>query len=132
MIIITSGIKNCPSRRHFHSFQPYYYFYMPVLVMAIADPAAALAGQWYQRKNGFAAGKTIAGSLAFFSIAFVITFGLMMMFKVKAFPDFPYLLLLLGIPVSATGAEYFSRRGWDNFFIPLVIMIIQSLFELIG
>lgn len=117
------------SAAHFHSFQPPYYFYLPVLVMAVSDPVAALTGRWYQRKKGFTSGKTAVGSIAFFVTAFLTGAALMMLFRIKTFTFLQCLFLLLCVSVSATAAEYLSKRGWDNFFIPLVVILVLVLFE---
>lgn len=119
------------SINHFNSFQSRYYFYLPVLVMAVCDPAAALAGRWHQKNKSFTSGKTAAGSVAFFVTALVITLIFIEVFKLRAIPSLHYLFLLLCLSFSATGAEYISKKGWDNFFIPLVIMAVQALFEII-
>lgn len=114
--------------KEFTLFQPHYYFYMPVLIMALADPAAALAGKWYQKKYRFQSGKTVIGSVAFFGVAFVIS-GLLM--SIFATDDLSISTLLLAVSLAffTMLAEKYSRNGWDNFFIPLTAMGVQWLFE---
>ncbi len=115
--------------REFTLFQAHYYFYMPVLIMALADPAAALAGKWYQRKYRFQSGKTVAGSVAFFWVALVVGGLLMAIFATDKLP-ISTLLLAVSLAFFTTLAEKYSRNGWDNFFIPLTAMGVQGLFEL--
>jgi dolichol kinase len=117
------------SREHYRSFHPFYYFYMPVLIMAVADPAAALAGRRYQQKWGVVSGKTHIGSLAFLSVALLTLIILMVLFIQNKFDPVAHGALLFSLSLTGTGAEYISRKGWDNFFIPLVLMIVQTLFE---
>ena len=117
------------SKDHYRTFEPHYYFYMPVLVMALADPAAALAGRQYQRKKGTAPGKTHVGSFIFFCVALLVCFALIILFKQAVLSLLFFLLLVSCLSLAATGAEACSRRGWDNFLIPLVLLIVQTLFE---
>ena len=116
---------------YFQSFQPRYYFYLPVLTMAVSDPAAALAGRWYQQKKGFRSGKTAAGSITFFLTALMLAVLFISLFKLKEISLPQTLLLASGVSAAATGVEYFSNRGWDNFFIPLAVIIIQMVFEVV-
>ncbi len=108
--------------RRFTHYHPYLFFYMPVLIMAVADPVAALAGNYFSRR---APGKTIIGSVAFFMTAFVISFFL--------FYFLGNILLTVGLVFSffislATAiTERVSTRGWDNFTIPAVTALLLYL-----
>lgn len=113
----------------FSTFQPYYYFYMPVLIMALADPAAALAGKSYPRKQTHLSGKTYIGSVTFFCVAFVVDLLLMQLFGAGSLSPTAF-LLAISIAFFTMLAEKYSRNGWDNFFIPITAMSIQWLFEM--
>lgn len=53
---------------------PLYYFYTPILVMALCDPIAATAGSAWRRSHpNIPPGKTIAGSFAFFASAAILS-----------------------------------------------------------
>lgn len=112
----------------FTNFQPYYYFYMPVLIMAFADPAAAIAGRWYQKKQAYQSSKTVIGSLIFFGVAFAIAVLLTQIFAAPGLSAFVF-LLVVSLAFFTTLAERCSRNGWDNFFIPLTAMSVQCLLE---
>lgn len=94
---------------------PYLFFYLPVLIMAIADPVAALAGNYFNKQTGR---KTVAGSVAFFTTAFSIS-GLLFYF-LSEFDIGKWLLLSSLIAFATMVAERFSKGGWDNFTIPSV------------
>ncbi|HWV28150.1 MAG TPA: hypothetical protein VN038_00800 [Dyadobacter sp.] len=91
-------------------------FYLPILVLAICDPVAALVGKRfpfgkYQVMGG---GKSAAGSLAFFVSALLVT-----AVTVSAFNDVRSdMLLILAVPAIATIAEAVGVKGMDNFTIP--------------
>lgn len=95
----------------------YFYFYIPVLTMALADPAAALLGKRvpFGKYTIGNEQKTLAGSFAFFVVAAAVTFVLL--------PTNNMLFLVL-IPLVATFAEAFSTKGLDNLTIPIVIISI--------
>lgn len=95
--------------------QDLYYFYVPVLIMALADPMAALFGKkfpWGKYTIGKEQ-KTWLGSIAFFITASAVTFFLV--------PTYDLLALIL-VPLVATLAEAFSSKGLDNLTIPLAVM----------
>lgn len=103
----------------------YIYFYLPIIVLAVCDPLAALIGKtWpigpYKIGSGT---KTIMGSVAFFISCFVIIFiaffGLMD-------PGMLFGKVLL-ISATATFTEAYSRNGFDNLTIPLSIIACMSL-----
>lgn len=99
----------------------YYYFYIPIVTMALADPTAAIVGKrfpfvtyhiWDEQKS-------FSGSLAFFIIALLV--------NAIFIPD-NNLIFLLIIPFIATIAESLTIRGLDNLTIPISIMIILYFF----
>ena len=100
----------------------YFYFYIPVLTMALADPAAALFGKRIP-SGKYSIGKeqkTLAGSFAFFVVAAAVTFVLL--------PTNNMLFLIL-IPLLAMFAEAFSTKGLDNLSIPIVIISILYFYN---
>ncbi|KAB2809884.1 diacylglycerol/polyprenol kinase family protein [Phaeocystidibacter luteus] len=95
-------------------------FYIPVLILAISDPLAALVG----RKTGwnpyriFRDGKSVGGTIAFLISAFAIaalSFSLEGMWKELDSP----LILCAAIAVTTTVAEAASAYGSDNLSIPV-------------
>jgi dolichol kinase len=97
------------------------FFYIPILIMALADPSAALVGKNYplgpyKIRNQT---KTFSGSLAFFFVA-----ALVCCIFIKL--DFWWLILLLSF--LTTLVEGLSKNGFDNFSIPFAAALILLLF----
>ncbi len=97
-------------------------YYLPILVMALADPAACLTGKRFPSMKLYQ-NKTLVGSLAFFLVAAALT--LVMAFStgfVGATGNVLLLALLVGL--ATTVAEAFSGRGLDNLTIPLAALLV--------
>lgn len=96
----------------------YTFFYVPVLILAVSDPAAALSGRAWP-KGRYSVGKetkTLMGSSVFFVTALLL-FTLISRLSGK---DLSLLLLWRGVVVAAfcTIAEAVSGKGTDNLTIP--------------
>jgi len=101
------------------------YFYLPILILAICDPLASLIGKKYpfwKYKNG-SDYKTIMGSSVFFVASFLIVFAVFY-FNGIIFPEL--FLKSFFISTIATLAEAFSRKGTDNLFIPLAVIVLLN------
>lgn len=97
------------------------HFYLPILVMALADPAACLIGKKLPIKKLYKK-KTLGGSLAFFLVAFSLTLG----FSVIGQPDFEIgkaVLKACLVALATTTAEVFTNHGFDNLTIPLAALL---------
>lgn len=102
------------------------YFYLPILILAICDPLAALIGKKYpfwKYKSGKEY-KTIMGSLAFFSACFLIVF---ITFYSNEITLGALLIVSFFLSVTSTLAEAFSRNGTDNLFIPLAVLMMLNV-----
>lgn len=100
------------------------YFYLPILILSICDPLAALIGKkWaYGKYKVGEDWKTVMGSMAFFVSCFTILF-LMFYFSSEQ-KSFVSMLFCSGlISVIATITEAFSRKGYDNLTIPLSVLL---------
>ncbi len=105
------------------------YFYLPVGIMAIADPVAALVGRrWGKRKfTLWGDSKSWVGSAAFFLTAFAVAL------LVSFLPDLTglhsasftnYLLIsCFFIALVATLAELVGVKGTDNLTIPVAVIL---------
>lgn len=107
----------------------YFYFYLPILILAICDPIAALVGKHSPgNKIKFREkGKTLIGSLAFFVTALIISFVLIIAFK-NYEGTLNIVVYSILIALVATIAEAFSSKGWDNITIPA--SVLASLYVL--
>ena len=115
VIIIFSFYTYLENKRT--TFRPTIYFCLPILIMAIADPAAAAFGRRYKYKGQPVAGKTLVGSTAFFVTAFLLSAVLMYGLAETYWNGGMWYVLLIAF--TTTVAERISSKGWDNFTIPL-------------
>ena len=118
-----AAVYICYLSYQYHGHQLIHY-YLPVLVLAISDPLAALVGRkwpWAPYRAGRSR-KTALGSLVFFGSALLITIvnwqylygtGL----SAGNLPAFATIALL------ATVAEAVSPNGYDNLSVPFAVTL---------
>ena len=113
---------------------PYFPFKIAILVLSISDPLATFGGviipenlQGKIRLNAIVQSKTktVLGSLLFFISALIIVFWSLNAETVFSLTT--SLLFALLISVISTVAEYVSKNGWDNFFVPFMVWILLIL-----
>ena len=99
----------------------YLYFYLPILVLAICDPLAALVGKrWpFGKYKAGADFKTLVGSSAFFISSFVI---ILLSLQMNGISVLSAMLFSLGIAALTTVSEALSKNGIDNFTIPVSVI----------
>lgn len=104
--------------------QQYVYFYMPVLILAVCDPVAALTGRrWPLGKYSQAKeSKTIMGSAMFFISAFILIIVLSFVLHSKA-GIYTTIITALIIALLASVAEAVTKKGYDNLAIPGAVII---------
>ncbi len=98
----------------------YLIYYLPLLILAISDPLAALVGKrwsWLPYKVGIGT-KTMSGSLAFFGSALFISIGAFFAFQISLSFELLVGSCVLIAAITAV-SESVSRNGFDNLFIPL-------------
>lgn len=91
------------------------------LALALADPAAAWAGQRFgqRRLRPLALHRTLEGSLAFFLVAAITTAGIAARLGAPgADGGVPVLRLAIACGAAGAIAEAFAPPGWDNALIP--------------
>lgn len=115
-------------------FGNYVFFYLPVLILAVSDPVAALLGRRYPkgRYTLFSEQKTLTGSGAFLMSAFIISVILLQSFTVLS--HLTILLMSTGIACLTCIAEAIAQKGYDNLTIPfsaLAVLVAYSRFFLI-
>lgn len=106
-------------------------FFIPILILTIADAAAALIGLRYGLNNyktddGF---KSIEGSIAFLLIAFLSIHLTLLLFTETGRLESVLIGLIVGLLVMLI--EAFSWRGLDNLFVPIggFFLLTQFLLE---
>lgn len=113
----------------YHVSGEYIYFYLPILILAIADPLAALSGKKWP-KGEYVIGchtKTITGTSAFFSSAFIISVILLLWLTPATL--FSALMISLIVSFITTISEALSRNGLDNFTIPIAALVVLIAME---
>jgi len=106
------------------------YFYIPVLILVISDPVAALSGLLYKNLSEkhsnikyvriIGTSKTIVGSFFFFFSALLISL-IILYFEVNAFK---VIYLSIIIAVISSIVEAYSSKGLDNFTIPMSVLLV--------
>lgn len=113
-------------------FESYVFFYIPILILAISDPMAALFGKKYPigRYKIIKDEKTLMGSSVFFLSASLIT-GILL-FTMLGLTGSTWLGLTLIIALGTTLSEAISQNGYDNLAIPVVGMVLLVMAWKIG
>ena len=117
------AVYGCYLSYSYHGHQHIHY-YLPIMVLAISDPLAALCGKkWPWGAYRIAgASKTAMGSLVFFISAFLIILLSWRYVYLSGFATGNVLAFAL-IALLATIAEATSRDGYDNVSIPLTVVL---------
>ncbi len=105
-------------------------FSIPVLLLTLADTAAALVGCRYGRHRFRACDgeKSVEGCLAFFAMACLCTYAPLLATEIG---QTERLLIALTLALAATLLEAISTRGLDNLVIPLGIgILLKAALEL--
>jgi len=99
----------------------YTYYYLPILVLAICDPLAALAGKRWPigRYTLLGARKTLFGSAMFF-VGTLVLVSLYLSYMTSAYVLWQ---AVMSIALLATLAEAASKDGYDNISIPLSVVV---------
>ncbi|MCI4668804.1 MAG: phosphatidate cytidylyltransferase [Bacteroidia bacterium] len=110
-------------------YEAYIFFYIPILILAISDPLAALFGKKYPigKYVIIKDQKTLLGSSVFFLSAFLISLFLLMLMVGLSGPNL--LLLSLVLAFGCTLSEAISQNGYDNLSIPIVGMVLLAFAE---
>ncbi len=91
-------------------------FYLPILIMALADPAACLVGRRYPIMKLYKS-KSLGGSLAFFMVAFMLGVAAFAFLDPSNWQEF--LPRCIAVAATCTIAEAITQKGFDNLTIPL-------------
>lgn len=104
------------------------YYFLPILVLTISDPLAALFGKkWPLGKYSVMGNKkTVIGSTAFFASAFLIS----ILFVMPNVVNLQWgLIICLAVAISSTIVEALCRKGFDNFLIPISVTFCLVTFN---
>lgn len=94
-------------------------YVIPILVLALADAAAALVGKSYGSVHYHALGerRSFEGTVAFFVVTFVVVHVPLQIYALA--PRTDTVLIAAGVAFVAACVEAISVRGLDNVFVPL-------------
>jgi phytol kinase len=106
---------------------------VPILILALADAIAALAGIFYGvlRFKTLEGSKSIEGSIAFFLVTFICVYLSVSLFSDTGEKEAVLMGLLMGVLVMMF--EAMAWRGLDNLFIPVAsFALLQSYLAMDG
>ena len=111
----------------YQHYGQYMFYYIPILVLALADPVAALVGKKYCWKPYTVLGqtKTICGSLGFVVVAFFTCMVLLVSLEELTLSN----TISLSVSLATVIAEAFTHNGWDNLTIPASAVMVLMLFK---
>lgn len=97
------------------------FFYLSILVLALADPVAALVGKRFpwQHYVTFGHRKTLSGSLGFLTVSGLVVLLTPVLFALSGLGG----VVVLRVAVLSMLAEAVSHRGTDNLTIPGAVVL---------
>lgn len=107
-------------------------YILPMLILAISDPMAAIVGVSMKKNNhkivifGINTKKSLYGSMAFFISCLIIS--LVAIYFNRSVFDAQTYLMALSVTVVGTLSEIIGLRGYDNITIPLSVVFVLMLF----
>ena len=107
-------------------------YILPMLILAVCDPMAAILGMSTKKNNGkiklfgIKTTKTVIGSCAFLVTSFIIS--LIALYFHRGVFDLKTFWLAMALALAGTLAELVSWRGSDNLSIPISVVIVLILF----
>ena len=105
----------------------YIYYYLPILIMAICDPIATLAGRVFPLYKFTKLNKSLGGSLTFWFAAFAISCYFIL--NSSVFSQFDVIWVSILIATISSITELYSKKGLDNLFIPVSVIFALYLIE---
>lgn len=109
------------------------FYFIPILILAACDPIAALVGRKFPWKpyRVFGHSKTMSGSLAFFGSSVLIS-TLILKLLIPEISLVDILLLSLSLGFFTAIVEAISHKGFDNFTIPVVALLVLIVCDNFG
>ena len=110
-------------------------YYIPILILAICDPIAALVGKKWPigHYTTFGYTKTLSGSLGFLLMAILISLAIMIGIEGVSFKI--AIITSVSVGLITVFAEAITHRGYDNLTIPasalLVLIMAGYYFQII-
>ncbi|MGF1584422.1 MAG: hypothetical protein ACFCUM_03805 [Bacteroidales bacterium] len=114
-----------------HIYSDLQLYILPMLILAISDPAAGILGINIKRFNhririfSWKLHKTWLGSITFFISSFFIS--ILVLYYTRSHFDLVTFGIALTVAMVSTIIEMFSIRGTDNLFIPISVVAVLIL-----
>ena len=104
-------------------------YVIPLLVLTFADAVGALLGTQYGKYgyHGMGGAKSLEGSVAFFTVAFLAVHVPLLLFTEMGRPQ--TLLVAIDIALIVTLLEAVAWRGLDNILIPLGVFLLLHIYS---
>ena len=99
-------------------------FVIPILILGLADALAAIVGNIFPigPLAGIARGKTAAGCIAFFVVAFAVSYWSLV--SIAGLHMFHAMAVATSLAIATCVMEAISRRGIDNLLVPAMAYLI--------
>ncbi len=110
-----------------------HYFVFPILILSVSDVSASIMGRHFGRnptgflKQLYAKGKTFVGTLAFFLSAFAVLTGAYYYYMQTHIIYAIGIAFLISMATAITEAK--SSKGYDNFSVPAITLIIMYIID---
>jgi dolichol kinase len=111
-----------------------FFFILPTLILAVSDPLAGLAGYIFREGNpkivlfSRQLNKTIYGSSTFFVSSFVLSLAAMSINSHHLGGE--TFMAALFMASATTVTEMLSPGGTDNITVPMMVILVLSLYNL--
>ncbi len=108
----------------------YVYFFVPILILAFADPAAEYFGKKFEYRPYyvFKHKKTISGSLGFFAVALATC--LLGFYFIGKIGGLVLLMSSLCVALACTLGEAVGIKGFDNLVVPVCAALVMYIFQI--
>jgi phytol kinase len=103
------------------------YFNLPVLILALCDPIATYFGYRYRTQKIKGTNKSISGFLAFFILACILS--ILVLQGSHLFHNRAGFASVFFIALVAAITELYSKKGLDNLFIPISVLLAMYIAE---
>ena len=101
-------------------------YLLPLAILTVSDAAAAVAGSAYGRMHYVVedSQKSVEGSLVFFMITWILAMSFLLL--LSDVPRATVVLLSFIAAAFATLLEADSWRGFDNYFVPVGVLLLLA------
>ncbi|MFM9945618.1 MAG: diacylglycerol/polyprenol kinase family protein [Bacteroidia bacterium] len=113
--------------RHDQIVQSYAYFHLPVLILTLCDPLATLIGRLYPIIKFNTLHKSIGGTIAFWVLAFLLSCFILLYSHLFNTKDITWVAIFIATVASLT--ELYSKKGLDNLFVPIAVLLAMYVVE---